>query len=268
MPMTGTAGYAVHMRLLAVFILAAGLCAWAGSARAQTFSHVLTQPDLGLFDKLLAVADLDGDGRDDILAGGLWEYDAYHATDTVTPEDRFTKTTLHVFAGTGDGSFRHAPELVEGTIAVRSPIVVADDFDGRVDIAVFDEGVYVFAVRFGLRQSPQVFLSSPDGPLRPSDAVRREHAREEPGGGVSGPADLHLKSARRRATSTATAMLASRKIGGPDDPAVSIDSVRQTAPPRRLSTTTIEGRKSGQQAPLHTLRGETVFRRLFACFGC
>ena len=89
----------MHIRFLAVFAFAAGLCAWAGNAGAQTFSRVLTQPGLGLFEKLLAVADLDGDGRDDILAGGLWEYDAYYATDTVTPEDRFTKTALHVFVG-------------------------------------------------------------------------------------------------------------------------------------------------------------------------
>ena len=34
-----------------------------------------------------------------------------------------------VFVGMGDGSFEHAPELIDGTIAVRSPIVVADDFN-------------------------------------------------------------------------------------------------------------------------------------------
>ena len=188
------------VRFLAVFALAAGLCAWAGNARAQTFSRVLTQPGLGLFEKLLAVADLDGDGRDDIFAGGLREYDAYHATDTVTPEDRFTKTTLRVFVGEGDGSFRHAPELIQSTIAARSPIVVADDFngDGRADLAVFDEGVYVFAVRLGYGNPPQLFLSTPDGRLRPSDAlaqaVRREHELR-PASPLSGPADLHLKSA-------------------------------------------------------------------------
>ena len=165
------------------------------------FSRVVTQPGLGRLDRVLAVADLDGDGRDDILAGGLDEYDAYYATMTATPEDRFTKTPLHVFLGAGDGSFSHAPELVEGTIAVRSPIVVADDFngDGRADLAVFDEGVYVFAVRKGYGNPPQLFLSSPDGRLRPSDAladaVRREHARRDPIDGLSGPADLHLKSA-------------------------------------------------------------------------
>ena len=170
-------------------------------AGSVTFSRVATQPDLGRFDRVFAVADLDGDGRDDILAGGLDEYDAYYATMTVTPEDRFSKTPLHVFVGEGDGSFSHAPELVEGTIAVRSPIVVADDFngDGRADLAVFDEGVYVFAVRKGYGNPPQLFLSSPDGRLRPSDAladaVRREHARQAPFDGLSGPADLHLKSA-------------------------------------------------------------------------
>ena len=40
-------------------------------------------------------------------------------------EDRLTKTTLRVFVGEEDGSFRHAPELVEGTIDARNPIVVA-----------------------------------------------------------------------------------------------------------------------------------------------
>ena len=125
-----------------------------------------------------------------------------YASQTLTPEDRFVKSTLHVFVGMRDGSFEHAPELIEGTIAARSPIVVADDFnsDGRADLAVFDEGVYVFAVRRGYGNPPQLFLSSPDGRLRPSDAladaVRHEHAlRLPPDGFLAGPADLHLKSA-------------------------------------------------------------------------
>ena len=110
------------------------------------------------------------------------------------------KTPLRVFVNDGDRGFRHAPQLIEGTIDVHAPIVVADDFngDGRADLAVFDAGVYVEDGVGGHGNPPQLLLSNQDGRLRPSaalaDAVRREHElRPDPK--YSGPADLHLKSA-------------------------------------------------------------------------
>ena len=167
----------------------------AQSSSRITFSRVITEPDLGPLRFVHAVADLNGDGRDDILAGGGTEY--YSGA---TPEDRFTKTTLRVFASEGNGRFRHAPELVEGTIDVRTAVVVADDFngDGRTDFAVFDHGVTVDGHSGNYGNPPQLFLSDRDGRLRPSDAladaVRREHALR-PHPDYSGPADLHTKSA-------------------------------------------------------------------------
>ena len=161
---------------------------------SPTFWRVVTQPGLGLFAGVVAVADLDGDGRDDVLAAEHLEYNVG------MPEERWTKRPLRVLVNAGDGSFRHAPELVDGTIDVRTPIVVADDFngDGRADLAVFDAGVYVDGGVGGHGNPPQLLLSGQDGRLRPSealaDAVRREHElRPDPK--YSGPADLHLKSA-------------------------------------------------------------------------
>ena len=165
-------------------------------AGSLTFLRVVTEPGLGQLDQVLAVVDLNRDGRDDIVAGGRVEYGG-----GATPEDRFTKTTLRVFVGMGDGSFTHAPELVEGTIDVRNAVVVAADFndDRRADLAVFDAGVYVTAHSLGYGNPPQLFLSGPDGRLRPSDAladaVRREHELRPNPNYYSGPADLHLKFA-------------------------------------------------------------------------
>ena len=159
-----------------------------------SFSRVVTQFGLGRVDIVSAVADFNGDGRDDVVAGELLEYNV------ARPEERLTKAPLRVFAGERDSGFRHAAELVEGTIDVRRPVVVADDFngDGRTDLAIFDAGAYVVAQSIGVGNPPQLFLSSPNGRLRPSDAladaVRREHALR-PNSRYSGPADLHLKSA-------------------------------------------------------------------------
>ena len=165
----------------------------AQSSSRITFSRVVTEPGLGRLDEIAAVMDLDGDGRDDILAGTYLEYSG-------APEERFTKAPLHVFVGERDGSLRHAPELIEGVIDVRNPVVVAADFNGdmRPDLAVFDAGVYYAAGVGGVGNPPQLFLSTQDGPLQPSDAladaVRREHELR-PNPDYSGPADLHVKSA-------------------------------------------------------------------------
>ena len=178
-------------------VAAGGLLLMAVTVEGQvSFSRVSTNPELGRFDFIAAAADINGDGRDDIVAGGLTEY-----RDTGAPDDRFTKAPLHIFVGKEDGGFAHAPELVEGTIEARNAYVVVADLnsDSRADLAVFDGGVYVNEESVGYGNPPQLWLSDNDGVLRPSeglaDAVRAEHALRPPAGkGLSAPADLHLKS--------------------------------------------------------------------------
>lgn len=52
-----------------------------------TFSRVVSQPGLGRLDFVVAVMDLDGDGRDDILAGGQQEHKNRYDTRGATRED-------------------------------------------------------------------------------------------------------------------------------------------------------------------------------------
>ena len=109
---------------------------------------------------------------------------------------------MRIFISRGDGTFTYAPELVEGEIMAHHAVVVTDDFnlDGRADLAVFDQGAYESARSLGFGNPPQLFVSCPDGVLRPLNslelAVRDLHARvpdalQEP----AEPGDLHLKSA-------------------------------------------------------------------------
>ena len=117
--------------------LAAVVLVAAASTREPTFSRVETYPDMRRLDYILAVADFNNDGRDDILAGGREE-----AAWDGSPEDRHDTTTLEVFVGQEDGTFEHAADLLDGTIEVRQPVVVAADFnnDEQIDFAVFDAG--------------------------------------------------------------------------------------------------------------------------------
>ena len=136
-----------------------------------SFSRVSTNtsPELGQVDFIAAVADINGDGRGDIVVGGDYEVNLNGA-----PDDRFTKVPWYIFVGKDDGGFAHAPELVEGTIEARRAYVVVADFNGdsRADLAVFDYGVYVNEQSVGMGNPPQLFLSTQDGPLSPDYSWR------------------------------------------------------------------------------------------------
>ena len=170
-------------------------CWLSSSVHAQTFARVATQDRFNRIQVIVAVADLNGDGRDDIIAGGQ----PNDGSETV--EDRLDKLPVQVLLGTGGGQLELAPVGMLPSIRARTPLAVTDDFngDGRLDFVVFDAGVYVWAESIGYGNPPQLFLSTPRGQFQHSaalaDAVRREHEQRPYEVPSPNPADLHIKSA-------------------------------------------------------------------------
>ena len=167
------------------------------NSSGQTFSHVITDTvALGEMNHVFVVADLNGDALDDIVVGGKVGHDP-----DFTPADRLTKVPLYVFVSNGDGTFTHAPELVEGQIEAHDAVVLAADFNGdeRNDLVVYDHGAYVDSESSGYGNPPQLFVSCDDGVLRPlgalAHAVRAQHERQPPPLPPAAPSDLHLKMA-------------------------------------------------------------------------
>ena len=121
-----------------------------------TFTTIETENALTRPHRVVAVADWNGDGLDDLVAFPWVE----HSND---PADRHQTAPLAILLAQPDATFSRllAPGL---TVEARDPIVLVEDFnqDGTPDMAVFDAGVYATAESTGYGNPPQLLLSRPD----------------------------------------------------------------------------------------------------------
>lgn len=147
---------------------------------AQRFRHVETQRNFPRADFVLEVADLNDDGRDDIVVGGRQYY-----PDDGRAEHRFRKSVVRLLFGTRSGRCRPAPgRFVQGTVRARWPNRGRSGLQRRR--AAGSRGLRPGSVRArterGGRQPPQLYLSRGRRLYRSpalATAVRREH-RENP----------------------------------------------------------------------------------------
>jgi hypothetical protein len=107
---------------------------YLGQSNGQFQSSTPTIPQLFFSD--LAVADMNNDGKPDIIAGA---------------DDANTNTQVDVLLGHGDGTFGAvSATLLSGGIADPSPVITVADFngDGNRDVAYFLSGAFS-GVMFG-----------------------------------------------------------------------------------------------------------------------